>query len=84
MSATPIADLAFLSDRHSCALVDRTGTVEWLCFPRFDGPAVFAHLLSVPPHDHIRTQVRSQGNRTRLIRSPNGRCGVGTGVPAPV
>jgi GH15 family glucan-1,4-alpha-glucosidase len=45
MSATPIADLAFLSDRHSCALVDRAGTVEWLCFPRFDGPAVFAHLL---------------------------------------
>ncbi|MGY1726292.1 glycoside hydrolase family 15 protein [Geodermatophilus sp. SYSU D01062] len=45
MSSTPIADLAFLSDRHSCALVDRGGTVEWLCFPRFDGPAVFAHLL---------------------------------------
>ncbi|SDC71495.1 Glucoamylase (glucan-1,4-alpha-glucosidase), GH15 family [Geodermatophilus telluris] len=45
MSSTPIADLAFLSDRHSCALVDRTGTVEWLCFPRFDGPAVFARLL---------------------------------------
>jgi GH15 family glucan-1,4-alpha-glucosidase len=45
MSSTPIADLAFLSDRHSCALVDRAGTVEWLCFPRFDGPSVFARLL---------------------------------------
>ncbi|MGY1808661.1 glycoside hydrolase family 15 protein [Blastococcus sp. SYSU D00669] len=45
MSDTPIADLAFLSDRHSCALVDRAGTVQWLCFPRFDGPAVFAQLL---------------------------------------
>jgi GH15 family glucan-1,4-alpha-glucosidase len=45
MSATPIADLAFVSDRHSCALVDRAGTVEWLCFPRFDGPSVFARLL---------------------------------------
>ena len=45
MSATPIADHAFLSDRHSCALVDRAGSVEWLCFPRFDGPSVFARLL---------------------------------------
>src|SRR3954454_917698 len=45
MSSTPIADHAFLSDRHSCALVDRSGTVEWLCFPRFDGPSVFARLL---------------------------------------
>ncbi|MGY1663793.1 glycoside hydrolase family 15 protein [Geodermatophilus sp. SYSU D00705] len=45
MSSTPIADHAFLSDRHSCALVDRAGTVVWLCFPRFDGPSVFAALL---------------------------------------
>ena len=45
MSTTPIADHAFLSDRHSCALIDRAGSVEWLCFPRFDGPSVFARLL---------------------------------------
>ena len=45
MSSTPIADHAFLSDRHSCALVDRAGTVVWLCFPRFDGPSVLAALL---------------------------------------
>jgi GH15 family glucan-1,4-alpha-glucosidase len=45
MSSTAIADHAFLSDRHSCALVDRAGSVEWLCFPRFDGPSVFARLL---------------------------------------
>jgi alpha,alpha-trehalase len=45
MSSTPIADHAFLSDRHSCALIDKAGSVEWLCFPRFDGPSVFARLL---------------------------------------
>jgi GH15 family glucan-1,4-alpha-glucosidase len=45
MSSTPVADHAFLSDRHSCALVDRAGSVVWLCFPRFDGPSVFARLL---------------------------------------
>ena len=45
MSTTPIGDHALLSDRHSCALVSTAGSVEWLCFPRFDSPSVFGRLL---------------------------------------
>jgi alpha,alpha-trehalase len=45
MSSTPIADHALLSDRHSAALVDLAGSVEWLSFPRFDSPSVFGRLL---------------------------------------
>ncbi|MBJ7593388.1 MAG: glycoside hydrolase family 15 protein [Candidatus Dormibacteraeota bacterium] len=45
MSATPIADHAMLSDRHSSALVSTAGSVEWLSFPRFDSPSVFGRLL---------------------------------------
>ncbi|WP_327190849.1 glycoside hydrolase family 15 protein [Streptomyces xinghaiensis] len=44
-AGTPIGDYGLLSDRHSAALVGRTGAVDWLCFPRFDSPAVFAALL---------------------------------------
>src|SRR4051812_7773173 len=60
MSSTPIADHAFLSDRHSCALVDRAGSVEWLCFPRFDGPSIFGRLLD---EDAGHWQVQPDGAR---------------------
>lgn len=41
----PIASYGFLSDCHTAALVSFSGTVEWLCFPRFDSPSTFAAIL---------------------------------------
>ncbi len=41
----PIGSYGFLSDCHTSALVSYDGSVEWLCFPRFDSPSAFAALL---------------------------------------
>ncbi len=65
MNSLPIGDYALLSDCRSAALVSRDGSVDWLCFPRFDAPSVFARILD-PSGGHfaIRPAGDFQASRT--------------------
>src|SRR5262245_40216691 len=49
-----IEDYALIGDCHSAALVGRDGSIDWLCWPRFDSAACFAALLGKPDNGFWR------------------------------
>jgi len=83
-----IEDHGFISDMHTGALVGQNGSIDWLCWPRFDSDACFAALLGTesngfwqfrPRDDDWRSRQRYRGDTLLLetvFETPTGEVAV--------
>ena len=65
--ASRIEDYGLIGNTRTSALVSRTGSVDWLCTPRFDSDACFASLVGYDEHGRwaLRPAVRVREARQR-------------------
>ena len=68
--AHPIEDYALIGNCETAALVARDGSIDWLCWPRFDSDACFAALLGNP--EHGRWQIAPADPAAQITRHYRG------------
>lgn len=75
--AALIEDYALLGNCRTAALVTKDGSLDWLCFPRFDAPACFAALLGdagngrwkISPKDPVKHTERRYREGTLILET---------------
>jgi GH15 family glucan-1,4-alpha-glucosidase len=84
---TRIEDYALIGDCETVALVSRAGSIDWLCWPRFDSGACFAAMLGTPEHGRWliaaadeRAQVSRQYRDNTLVLETKFQTDTGTAV----
>jgi GH15 family glucan-1,4-alpha-glucosidase len=70
-ASNEIRDYAVIGDCRTTALVGRNGSIDWLCFPRPDSPAIFCHVLDDQHGGNFAVRVPGGTSARRYLDSTN-------------
>lgn len=73
----PIGSYGFIGNLSSCALVSRTGSIDWCCLPKTDSPSIFGAILDpekagsflVEPADEYERSFQSYEPNTNVLKT---------------
>ncbi len=71
MSYLPIENYGIIGNLNTVALVGTNGSIDFMCFPRFDSPSLFAALLDDKKGGHFRIAPVSKKVRSRQMYLPD-------------
>jgi GH15 family glucan-1,4-alpha-glucosidase len=71
MAYLPIEDYGLIGNMHTAALVGRNGSIDWLCWPQFDAPSVFARVLDDTRGGHFQIAPVHDGVTCRQVYWPD-------------
>ncbi len=70
MGYRPIEDYGVIGNMRTVALISTGGSIDWLCFPHFDSPSVFAALLDHERGGRFRIAPAEREVRTKQLYWP--------------
>ncbi len=71
VSYQPIEDYGIIGDMHSVALIGMNGSIDWLCFPHFDSPSVFAAILDDEKGGYFKISPAFEGSAHKQFYWPD-------------
>ena len=67
----PIENYGIIGDLHTVALVGIDGSIDFMCFPNFDSPSIFAALLDYRKGGRFQVAPRMQNARHKQLYIPD-------------
>lgn len=71
MSYQPIENYGIIGDLNTVALINLNGSIDFMCFPDFDSPSIFAALLDDKKGGHFQITPQLDQARNKQLYLPD-------------